>query len=58
MPEAVENRFRFRADCCSSDLPEWFRGHTWMEPDLIILTRDGKIHPEYSAVKPTIGFPP
>ena len=40
------------------DLPEWFRGQTWMEPDLIIRTRDGKIHSEYSAVKLAIGFPP
>jgi len=40
------------------DLPNWFRGQTWTEPDLIIRTRDGKIHPEYSAVKLAIGFPP
>jgi S-adenosylmethionine hydrolase len=44
----------FRAE----DLPEWFRGQTWTEPELIIRTRDGKIHPEYSAVKLAIGFPP
>ena len=42
----------------ATDLPEWFRGQTWVEPDLIIRTRDGKIHPEYSAVKLAIGFPP
>ena len=42
----------------TEDLPEWFRGQTWTEPDLIIRTRDGKIHPEYSAVKLAIGFPP
>jgi tRNA1(Val) A37 N6-methylase TrmN6 len=42
----------------AADLPEWFRGQTWVEPDLIIRTRDGKIHPEYSAVKLAIGFPP
>jgi tRNA1(Val) A37 N6-methylase TrmN6 len=40
------------------DLPEWFRGRTWVEPDLIIRTREGTIHPEYSAVKLAIGFPP
>ena len=40
------------------DLPEWMRGQTWTEPELIIRTRDGKIHPEYSAVKLAIGFPP
>jgi tRNA1Val (adenine37-N6)-methyltransferase len=42
----------------AEDLPEWFRGQTWIEPDLIIRTRDGKIHPEYSALKLAIGFPP
>ena len=42
----------------AADLPEWFRGQTWVEPELIIRTRDGKIHPEYSAVKLAIGFPP
>jgi len=42
----------------AGDLPEWFRGQMWTEPDLIIRTRDGKIHPEYSAVKLAIGFPP
>jgi tRNA1(Val) A37 N6-methylase TrmN6 len=42
----------------AEDLPEWFRGQTWTEPDLIIRTRDEKIHPEYSAVKLAIGFPP
>jgi tRNA1Val (adenine37-N6)-methyltransferase len=40
------------------DLPEWFRGQTWEEPPLTIRMRDGKIHPEYSAVKLAIGFPP
>ena len=42
----------------ADDLPDWFRGQTWAEPPLIIRTRDGKIHPEYSAVKLAIGFPP
>jgi tRNA1(Val) A37 N6-methylase TrmN6 len=42
----------------AEDLPEWFRGQTWTEPDLIIRARDGKIHPEYSAVKLALGFPP
>jgi tRNA1(Val) A37 N6-methylase TrmN6 len=42
----------------ADDLPDWFRGQMWVEPDLIIRTRDGKIHPEYSAVKLAIGFPP
>jgi tRNA1(Val) A37 N6-methylase TrmN6 len=42
----------------AEDLPEWFRGQTWSEPPLIIRTRTGEIHPEYSAVKLAIGFPP
>jgi tRNA1(Val) A37 N6-methylase TrmN6 len=42
----------------AEDLPDWMRGRTWTEPDLVIRTRDGKIHPEYSAVKLAIGFPP
>jgi len=29
-----------------------------VEPELTIRTREGKIHPEYSAVKLAIGFPP
>jgi len=42
----------------AGDLPEWFRGNTWEEPPLIIRTRTGEIHPEYSAVKLAVGFPP
>jgi len=42
----------------TEDLPPWFRGQTWTEPELVIRARDGKIHPEYSAVKLAIGFPP
>jgi len=42
----------------AADLPEWFRSQTWEEPPLIIRTRAGEIHPEYSAVKLAIGFPP
>ncbi len=42
----------------ADDLPEWFRGRTWEEPPLTIRTRAGEIHPEYSAVKLAIGFPP
>jgi len=40
------------------DLPDWVCGQTWIEPELVIRQRDGKIHPEYSAVKLAIGFPP
>lgn len=42
----------------AQDLPEWFRGQTWIEPQLTIRTRRGEIHPEYSALKLAIGFPP
>ena len=42
----------------ADDLPEWFREQTWEEPPLIIRTAEGGIHPEYSAVKLAIGFPP
>jgi tRNA1(Val) A37 N6-methylase TrmN6 len=42
----------------AEDLPEWFRGQTWTEPGLVIRTLKGEIHPEYSAVKLAIGFPP
>ncbi len=42
----------------AEDLPARFRSQTWTEPELVIRTRVGKIHPEYSAVKLAIGFPP
>jgi tRNA1(Val) A37 N6-methylase TrmN6 len=42
----------------AADLPEPFRNRTWAEPPLIIRARDGSVHPEYSAVKLSIGFPP
>ena len=42
----------------SQDLPESIRNKTWTEPPLIIRTSDGTIHPEYSTVKLSFGFPP
>ena len=42
----------------AGDLPEWMRTRTWSEPPLVIRTRDGEVHPEYSAIKLTFGFPP
>ena len=42
----------------SGDLPERVRHQTWSEPPLIIRASDGSVHPEYSAVKPSFGFPP
>jgi hypothetical protein len=40
------------------DLPEAFRARTWVEPPLMIRAADGSVHPEYSAVKLSFGFPP
>ena len=40
------------------DLPDAMRERTWLEPPLIIRAGDGRVHPEYSAVKLAIGFPP
>ncbi|MDB6059360.1 MAG: hypothetical protein JWO95_3204, partial [Verrucomicrobiales bacterium] len=42
----------------SSDLPESMRERTWTEPELIIRTKTGEVHPEYRAVKMSFGFPP
>jgi len=42
----------------ASDLPEWMRERTWVEPPLVIRGSDGRVHPEYSAVKLSVGFPP
>lgn len=42
----------------SDHLPGWFRSQTWVEPPLIIRTKERSVHPEYMAVKLSIGFPP
>jgi tRNA1Val (adenine37-N6)-methyltransferase len=42
----------------SDHLPEAIRGREWVDPNLLIRCADGSIHPEYSAVKMSIGFPP
>ena len=42
----------------AGDLPERMRGQTWVEPPLVIRARDGSVHPEYAAVKLSVGFPP
>ena len=44
--------------CVSEHLPESFRKQTWAELALVIRRADGSVHPEYSAVKLAIGFPP
>lgn len=41
-----------------SDLPAGLRDTTWAEAPLIIRTSTGEVHPEYIAVKLSIGFPP
>jgi tRNA1Val (adenine37-N6)-methyltransferase len=40
----------------STDVPSTFKG--FEEPALTIRCKDGSIHPEYSAIKLSIGFPP
>ena len=42
----------------AGDLPERMRMQTWVEPPLVIRAADGSVHPEYAAVKLSIGFPP
>ena len=42
----------------ATDLPAWFRSQTWVEPPLVIRTADGRVHPEYQAIKLAFGFPP
>ncbi|MFZ9595825.1 MAG: tRNA1(Val) (adenine(37)-N6)-methyltransferase [Bdellovibrionia bacterium] len=42
----------------SEHLPPSFRNSTWNEPALIIRRSDGSAHPEYQAVKLSIGLPP
>jgi tRNA1(Val) A37 N6-methylase TrmN6 len=42
----------------AADLPEPMRERTWVEPPLVIRAADGSVHPEYAAVKLSIGFPP
>jgi tRNA1Val (adenine37-N6)-methyltransferase len=42
----------------AADLPEFMRAQTWSESALTIRRRDGSVHPEYSAIKLSFGFPP
>jgi hypothetical protein len=42
----------------AADLPTGVRERTWLEPDLTIRAVDGSVHPEYAAVKLSVGFPP
>ncbi|HEY3853265.1 MAG TPA: methyltransferase [Verrucomicrobiae bacterium] len=42
----------------ASDLPETVQKRPWVDPPLIIRTSAGTIHPEYSVIKLSFGFPP
>lgn len=42
----------------ATDLPEALRDRAWEEPALVIRRADGGTHPEYAAVKLSVGFPP
>jgi len=42
----------------AADLPTAMRERTWVEPPLVIRALDGSVHPEYAAIKLSIGFPP
>jgi tRNA1(Val) A37 N6-methylase TrmN6 len=42
----------------AEDLPEPMRSRTWVEPALVIRTTAGEVHPEYGALKLSVGFPP
>jgi len=42
----------------AGDAPPCARGGVWVEPPLVIRTAEGRIHPEYSVVKMSFGFPP
>jgi len=42
----------------STHLPESFRTRRWDEPAILVRQKDGSVHPEYSALKLSVGFPP
>ena len=42
----------------TQDLPPSMHARTWVEPALVIRTPEGEVHPEYSAIKLSFGFPP
>ena len=42
----------------TADLPASMHAGGWVEPALIIRRADGTVHPEYAALKLSIGFPP
>ena len=42
----------------AADIPGRLHGAAWVEPPLVIRAADGSVHPEYTAVKLSVGFPP
>jgi tRNA1(Val) A37 N6-methylase TrmN6 len=42
----------------TADIPERLHGASWVEPPLVIRAAGGSVHPEYAAVKLSVGFPP
>jgi tRNA1(Val) A37 N6-methylase TrmN6 len=42
----------------TADLPPYMKNVTFVEPPLIVRTKDGQVHPEYATVKLTMGFRP
>jgi tRNA1(Val) A37 N6-methylase TrmN6 len=42
----------------AADLPGGEQWRPWVEPPLVIRASDGTVHPEYTAVKLAVGFPP
>ena len=56
--EGVEPLLNLFVLMLAEHLPAAFRPRTWVEPPLIIRQSDGAVHPEYQAVKLSIGFPP
>jgi tRNA1(Val) A37 N6-methylase TrmN6 len=42
----------------AADLPAEMHDRAWVEPPLIIRAAGGRVHPEYAAVKLSVGFPP
>jgi tRNA1(Val) A37 N6-methylase TrmN6 len=54
--EGERPRISLFAAASAADLPP--AREAWIEPPLIIRTRDGQMHPEYRMVRLSFGFPP
>lgn len=59
---AAESGISLYAACRKIDVPRGFHGgregKPVVEPDLVLRTADGKVHPEYATVRLQYGFPP